>query len=223
MPLIDLFHKIGRLRGRFGSRVFETAVGVKYRGIGFDSDRFQECVIRETPFTSSGVSFADLLLPPDMLKDSHASCAMSLLESPHFRMIQEIMAGTLHAGSEYLWRCAMGTLDNRPPLVFSVNFLLDRHRLFYRDLQEGKKMYVYVVKIMLEDKKAFVIVDGKHRAAAAVAYGRPDSLLLRVVSGTFFEDRFFQRLYGYTLKKSPLEYSKNQKLIRVLQHESSLT
>lgn len=223
MPLIELCHKIGAVRRRFGPRVFETAVGIKYRGIGFDSDRFQESVTREIPLTSSGVLFADLLLPPDMLKDCHTSCTKPLPESPHFRMIQEIMAGKLHAGSEYLWRCARGTLDNRPPLAFSVNFLLERHRLFCRDLQEGKKMYVYAVKIMLEDKKVFVIVDGKHRTAAAAAYGRPDSLLLRVVSGTFIEDRFFQRLYGYTLKKNPMEYSKNQKLIRVLQHESSLT
>ncbi|MCG2659189.1 MAG: hypothetical protein L6437_02955 [Kiritimatiellae bacterium] len=204
-------------------RIFQTETGVKYRFSGFDSDRFSEYVIHEIPFVSAGISFSDLLAPPDLLRDRYTTCGQSVLRSPYYQLINEIFSGTLKPNSEYLTRCRKGTLDARLPSDPSLEFLMQKFQMQQAALLSGKVITIFVVKATLRGNSAYVIADGKHRAALVAAYNRPESLLMRVISTDFVRDSFFSKVYSYTLRMDPAEYSINQGMIKVLQNEHQIT
>lgn len=200
-------------------RLFQTDVGVKYRSGGFDSKRFSEYVIHDIPFVSAGISFSDLLMPPDLLRDRYTICGQSVLRSPHYHLIEEIVSKTLTPNSEYVARCRMGTLDARLPADLSLEFLMQKYQAQRAELDGGEMAMVFVVEATLKGKTSYIIVDGKHRAALVAVDQRPESLLLRVVSNEFARDPFFRKVYSYTLRMDPAEYSINQEMIKVLQNE----
>ena len=201
-------------------RLFQTAVGVKYRSIGFDSKRFEEYVIRDMPFAASGISFSDLLMPPDLLRNRYTVCGQSVFQSPHYHLIEQIVAGKLKPDSDYLNRRRTGTLDARLPADLPLEFLMRKYQLRWADMDRGAAVSIFAVEAKVMNKTAYIIVDGKHRAALIAVYQRPESLLLRVISSQFVRDPFFHKVYSYMLKMDPAEFSINQGMIRVLRNES---
>jgi len=203
---------------RFGSlskpAVFETQVGVKYRFIRFDSNRFSEHIIQTVPFLSASISFSDLVMPPDLLKNAYTQCTQPVTQSAHYKLIEEICTETLTSNSEYIARSKMGTLDARLPTNPSLETLIHKCQTSQSELFGGKLMEIFVIKVMLEDRPAYVIADGKHRAALVAYHNQPQSLLLQVISAGFIRDHFFNQIYSYTLNMNPIEYSRNQEMIK---------
>jgi hypothetical protein len=198
---------------------FETEVGVKCRLGRFNSERFRDYVEYESPFLSISCDFADLLMPADFLRDRFTLCGMSLPESPYVRLMEEIASGALAADSEYVSRCRAGTLDSRQPFSPSLEGLQDCYRLRVRELSENRPFYVYVRRVLWRGETAYVIADGKHRAALAASLNRPECLRLRFVSGDALREPFFQQTYAHVLSLDPLEYSINQQMIKAIQDE----
>jgi len=213
-----------RFLRRFLSRkrlvVFETGVGVKYRFGRFDSSRFSEYVIQEVPFTSTGLHFSELVIPLDLLRNRYTSCGRALLQSAHFRLMEEIENGTLTPDSEYISRCKLGTLDARLPFSPELEYLTRRYQLQKEELLQGKTVTIFVIQASLRDKPTYIIADGKHRAALVAYLDRPELLRIRLLSNAFAQDPFFQQVYSYTLGLDPREYSINQEMIKVILNES---
>lgn len=203
-----------RLAGVFKASVFETQVGVKYRFIRFNSNRFGEHIIQTVPFLSANISFSDLVMPPDLLKNAYTQCGQPLTQSAHYKLIEEICTETLTLNSEYIVRSKMGTLDARLPTNPSLEALTHKCQTRQSELFGGKLMKIFVIKVMLKDKPAYVIADGKHRATLVAYHNQPQSLLLQIISAGFIRDHFFNQIYSYTLNMNPIEYSRNQEMIK---------
>jgi hypothetical protein len=212
-----------RVVDRLEPRVFQTEAGVKYRLPGFDSDRFKDYLVREVPFTETGASFSELLLPPDLLRNRYTTSGQSILCSPHNHLFKQIIANALTEENDYLLRTRKGTLDARLPFSPSLPYMMQRFNLQREALFSKKSIVVHVVKSLWQNKPVYVIFDGKHRAALAAAFERPESLLLRVIANDVIMDPFFRRVYAYTLRRDPVEYSINQEMIRALQNEPQIT
>ncbi|NIM96334.1 MAG: hypothetical protein GTO18_21765 [Anaerolineales bacterium] len=200
--------------------VFETEVGVKYRFGRFDSNKFVDYVIQEVPFQSLGISFSDLVLPPDLLRDRYTLCGMALPLSPHFQLMEEIDTGTLAMGSEYMSRCKMGTLDARLPSNPRMTDLTQQYWRQKKEMIQHETVTISVIKVSLGSRQKYVIADGKHRAAMVAYFDRPEYLHLRLLSNAFTQDPFFQHVYSYTLGLDSHEYSINQDVIRAILDES---
>jgi len=200
-------------------QVFQTDTGIKYRFGSYDSNRFGEYVIQDIPFVSANIIFPNLIMGADLLQNRYTLCGRSVLQSPHYRLIEEIVTGTLTADSEYVARSRMGTLDARLPSDIALDSLIQKCQRRQAELFSGKMMSIFVIKIILGGKPAYVIADGKHRAALVAYYNRPESLLLRVISNEYVREPFFSDIYSYTLEMSPEEYSINQDMIKALRNE----
>lgn len=200
--------------------VFQTTVGVKYHFIRFDSNRFSEYVIQTIPFVTADISFSDLVMPPDLLQNRYTLCGQSVTRSPHYRLIEEICMGVLTLDSEYIMRSKTGTLDARLPTNPTLEFLIHKCQTRQAEMFSGKTMTIFVTKVTLRDKLAYVIADGKHRAALAAYHNKPESLLMQVISKEFVRDRFFSKVYSHTLNMDPAEYSINQEMIKMLKDMS---
>lgn len=200
--------------------VFETGVGVKYRFGRFDSNQFSDFVIQEVSFKSLDLRFSELVMPPDLLRDSYTLCGMALPLSPHFQLMEEIDTGTLEMGSEYIARRKMGTLDAQLPFNPDTGDLIRQYWRRKKELIRRKTVTISVIKVSLEGEEKYVIADGKHRGATVAYLDCPEYLYLRVLSKAFTQDPFFQHVYSFTLGLDSHEYSINQDLIRVILDES---
>ena len=209
-----------RLNSPFGLNIFETSVGVKYKYGRFDSSQFRNCVIRTTRFLSLNITFDDLIMPPDLLRNRYTLCGASILHSPHYKLIKDISVGVLTRDSEYLFRCRSGTLDARLPTNPEPGVLMQECQLRRQDLLERQVMKVYVLEVPLGGKPKYMIVDGKHSAALIAYDNRPECLQLEFVSNEFVQEPFFLQVYSYTLGLDSREYSINQEMIKSIQNES---
>lgn len=202
--------------------VFETSVGVKYQNGRFDSSRFDEYVTHDIPYESAEIRFADLVLPPDLLRNRYTLCGKSILDSPHYHLIDAIARGRLTSEHEYLTRVMMGTLDARLPKKTTVEFLLHKFQARQAELLRGDTVTIYVIKMTFQDRPVYVIADGKHRAAMVAYFNFPELLHLRVISGDFAKEPFFSNVYSYTLNMNQTEYSINQEMIKACQNEPQI-
>lgn len=206
--------------------VFESEVGIKYRYGRFNSHQFSEYVLQDLPFSQANITFADLVMPPDLLRNQHTHCSKPILQSPHYQLIKELAQETLTPNSVYITLAASGTLDARLPQSAKLSYLYNTFQTRQTELWQGKTLVIYVTPIILHEKLVYVIADGKHRAALCAYYKRPESLFLRVISNEFVKDPFFNEVYSYTLKMTPTEYSINQEMIKMIkayQHEYQVT
>jgi hypothetical protein len=177
-------------------------------------------VIQEIPFTATNLDFSSLVMPPDLLRNRYTLCGNMVLQSPHYRLIEELAHGTLTFDSEYITRATLGTLDARVPGKPALEYLASKHQLRREELFSDKRIEIFVTEVVIKEKRVYVIADGKHRAALVAYYNRPESLHLRVISNEFCQDPFFRSVYGFMLSKDPQGYSINQEMIKALQNAS---
>ena len=199
--------------------VYETTKGVKYQFGRFNSDRFNEYFQEEYSFLSTGLTFSNLLFPPDLLRNSYTQCGISLTSSAHFRLMEEIENRSINSTSEYIMRCSLGTLDARLPFNPGVNKLIQR----YQDQKElilGNSI-VRISAILINSVKnpSYIILDGKHRAAQLAFFDKPELLRIQLISKEFANSSFFRKVYSYVLALDPSEYSINQKIIKEILDE----
>ncbi|MDI6827164.1 MAG: hypothetical protein QME62_01625 [Armatimonadota bacterium] len=200
----------------------ETNVGLKCLFGRFSSDRLNEYVFDEMPFSSTSLELSDLLLSTDFLRDRYTLCGVDLLQSPHFRLMQEMATGTLTHESEYVLRCQSGTLDSRLPFDPDLSQLRKYYNLRLEELKERKRFYIYVRQVTLNGRIVCLIADGKHRAALAAYLERTKCLYLRYVSSEVNNEPFFRQVFDRVLTLDPQEYSINQMMIRAIQHEPTV-
>lgn len=211
-------------RGRQGVRspsLYETDVGVKYRHAYFDSARFSEYIEDEFVLGSLDLPFSDFLMPPDLLRNAYTNCGKSILESPHYQLMNELESGTFsEAGSNYLRRSKSGTLDARSPVNVDPKFIREKFKMRKEELLRGGYLTVTVFRLCLKQRSRYVIADGKHRIAMAALLSCPQQLLLRRISRRFSDDPFFHRIYSFILTLEPNDYSINQQIIKAILNES---
>ena len=200
--------------------VFETDAGVKYEFGRFDSNHFSRFLIREESFPSVVQSFSELVVNPDLLRNRYALCGTAITETPYFQLMADIDTGVLTPDSDYVRRAGNGTLDHRLPYSYDLDFLHHQYRLRCQELTERGEFTISVIRVSLQNRQRYVILDGKHKAAMAAYLHRPESLRLRFLSNGFSRDTFFRRVYAYTLARDPDEYSINQTMIRAILNES---
>ncbi|MDH7482327.1 MAG: hypothetical protein QHH26_10200 [Armatimonadota bacterium] len=199
--------------------VFETEAGLKCLFGRFSSNRLDEYVEDEMPLKSAFVDSSDLLLSADFLRDRYTLCGVSLLQSPHFSLMQQMASGTLTQDSDYVLRCKSGTLDSRLPFDPDLEQLRHCFQLRLGELNENKPFYIYVRRIIFKEKPVYLIADGKHKAALATYFNRTDCLYLRFVSSKVNQEPFFRQIYDRILSLDPQEYSINQNFIRAIRDE----
>lgn len=202
-------------------QVFETSVGVKYKNGWYDSNRFDDYTVDEIPFLSSGCSFDNLLLPPDLLRNEHTSCGKSILQSPHYSLMSAIESHSSLHDCDYIKRASAGTLDGRLPSNPSLKLLVDYYQTRKTELTLSNTFVVMVLSLANTNYGGsnYMLVDGKHRAVLAAYLDKPHLLCLRLVSAKFAEDPFFQSIYSYVLQMDTKLYSVNQKMIRAILNE----
>jgi hypothetical protein len=193
---------------------YETSVGLKYRGARFDSRLFSEHVVDALPLSGCPGGFSRLLMPPDLLRNQFTLCGKPIIESPHFGLMQAIEAGTLAEDVEYARRMRKGTLDARPPARTRLERLAESYRQCKDDLAANHVLEILVIRMIWRGESAYVIADGKHRAAVAAALNKPESVSLQVISRDFALHPFFEFLYGRVLDLKSADYTINQDMIK---------
>jgi hypothetical protein len=221
-------HRVQRLWQKIHERqpgwssfeVFETDVGIKFRHGRFNSDKFNQFVIGEKALVEfPSITFSNLLLPPDLLKNKYTLCGRELLQSPHFRLMKAIGDGIFDSENEYVLRYKQGTLDARLPERLDPEQLVQKYQQRRNELKRVGVFTIHVVEVLLENKPSYIIVDGKHRAAMIASLGSPESLRLRLVSKNYSNEFFFKEVYTYCLNSDPGEYSINQQIIKAIINE----
>lgn len=193
---------------------FQTGVGVKCRLGRFDSRRLDDFVEAECPFESTKLKFSDLLMPADLLRNRYTICGVSLMQSPHYRLMEDISSGNLTSESEYVRRCRLGAVDSRPAYNPILTSLVEKYERRLREFRSNQVFEVYVRSVIWRGDWVLVIADGKHRAALAAFLHRADLVRLRYLSKSFLEEPFFRQVHSHVMRLSPSEYSINQEMIR---------
>ena len=200
--------------------VYETEVGIKYRYGRFDSDKFNQFLIGEKAFgESSSVTFLNLLLPPDLLKNQYTLCGKALLYSPHLQFMKAMGDGVSDMENEYVLRYQRGTLDARLPEKFDMERMVQKYRERRNELKKVGAFTVYVVEVWLKNEPGYVILDGKHRAAMIASLECSELLRVCLVSKIYANDFFFKEIYTYCLNSDPGEYYINQQVIKAITNE----
>lgn len=199
--------------------VFETEVGVKYRNGSFNSKQFSELVESEGFLSDYKIQFSDLILTPDLLLNRHTFGVSEIAKSPHFRLMQEIVSDTLSETSEYVELSRSGRLDPRSPCAVEIDRLIKTYAERKEELKQVGFFAIHVLKVVIDGEVKYIILDGKHRAAMLAHLNQPQSLYLRITSGTYAQHPFFHKVYSYMLSRDPGEYSINQKIIRAILNE----
>jgi len=199
--------------------IFKTPVGIKYKFSYFRSEQLSRYIEDEFAFTEAELTFADLLLSPDLLKNDYTLCGQAITTSPHYRLMEEIGAGTLTLKSDYAQRQQTGTLDARQPHPADLTNLSQKYAAQKEKLIQNGIINICAVPVNLH-KTQYVILDGKHRAALVAQLHQPHALRISRLSKAFVREAFFHQLYAYTLRQTPSVYSSNQNLIRAIYNES---
>ena len=194
--------------------VYETSVGLKYRGAHFDSRLFAEHVVDALPLSDCPGGLSRLLMPPDLLRNQFTMCGTPVTESPHFGLMQAIESGTLTESVDYVRRMRKGMLDARPPAETPLERLAGSYQQRKDGLAASHVFEIFVIRMTWRGEPSYVIADGKHRAAVAAALNRPESLFLHVISRDFAERPFFQFVYGRVLDTKSPDYTINQDMIK---------
>jgi hypothetical protein len=198
--------------------LFETSVGVKYKNSRCRSDYFGRYSPERLDFLTANLTWADLVLPPDLLKNPFTSCGKSVLESPHYELMAALGRGA--APLAYMERVRAGTLDGRLPGSASAAFVKRQYQSRLEEVTRNGTVTVWVTPVRWRDECRYMIVDGKHRAALLAQLNRPESLTLQVVTNGFAQDPFFESIYSYVLKLDSPDYSINQEMIQAIRDES---
>ena len=201
--------------------IYETDVGIKYVNGTFNSDQF------DTYPTCKKVCLSDLsdpgsslVCPPDLLKNSYTWSGVSILESPHFELMEEMKTGRLSPSNKYLLCSLQGTLDARPPFRLKVRQVKKKYYSRKKEFESGKRFEVKVLGIMQSGSPKIVIADGKHRLAFALSTGMTNNIILNFLPNTFAYDPFFKQIFNKVLEMPFKHYSKNQQLIREIYDKS---
>lgn len=198
--------------------LFETRVGVKYKNSDFRSDYFGRYSPQTVDFSAAHLSWDDLLLPPDLLKNPFTNCGKTVLASPHFELMVALQRGA--APLAYMKRVRAGTLDGRLPGYADAAFLKRQYQKRLAALARNGRVSVWVTPIVWRGQPKYMIVDGKHRAALVAQLNRPEALRLQVITHGFAQDPFFQTIYSFVQSLKPDDYSINQEMIQAVLYES---
>ncbi len=218
-PIMSRF--ITKLRTLAGQKFHITKDGIKYSNVGYNSDQFSTYVTNEANLQQLDVSFSDLILPPDALKNQYTWAGKSIDESPHYRLIHELATGVLTQSSEYVQLCLAGRLDARRPFRPKLRKLQKIFDERMGELSRNRPFDIFVYQPARTEK--IIIADGKHRAALAAYMGKPDIVRLNFISQEVFLNPFFVGFYGQVLNAASFEYSINQHLIRLMMEPSEET
>lgn len=153
-------------------RVLETSVGYKLINVGLFRTNGESVLPSEALVSDDCVEIApsNLLLSIDYLKDSYTLLGCSILDSPHYKLMEALDKGEDIQKTEYMLRFKKGTLDARyPHCVKDFSFFHDKYKTMKKKLEENTVDPIVVFKV----GDVFYIKDGKHRAALCAYFKRP--------------------------------------------------
>lgn len=146
------------------SVTFETHAGIKRFNPYFPTVQIQD----EKEFY---VSPTELFLGVDFLKDNFTLLGVSVIDSPHYRLVDTIKKEEDCEQTEYVQRMLEGKLDERLPIV---SYILEKgyfQRNYRKDVYEIEKNEYKPVIVYRIDNRLY-IHDGKHHAATAAVLGK---------------------------------------------------
>lgn len=148
--------------------LYESKVGIKCCNQLISSSMFKHHstdVVMEVPSDQ-------LLLCVDNLKDPYTLIDTKIIDSPHYELVQTISKGQHIAGSAYVKRRALGTLDAMSAVKVNADYLRNRENSLRNLIDQIKAGFSEPVMILrLGD--ACYLSDGKHRAAIHAYLGLP--------------------------------------------------
>lgn len=210
--LLNLLKKLGIYSG---THFYETKVGIKSVGNIFDSTVFARYCTRGVCLENSGLTFEDLLLPPDGLKDCYSFSGRSILDSPHIQLIHDLVESKPSSEIAYLQYARAGILDNRRKIKLSDVQLRNYFQKRMAQVEANKRFDVFVYQPLPQSNK-LIIVDGKHRVALAACLDRPELLQLNYVTVEPFRHPYFETFYQVILRAPSTEYAINQQVISLI-------
>jgi len=174
------------------SILYECKVGIKCTNQLVSSEMFNYFVSGET----KSVHPENLYLTFDGLKDSYTLLARSVVNSPHFELMQILQDGGDVLHSDYLSRVVNGTLDFRSGQKIGNNytgFLRNKYNERINSIENDLYIPVKIFKV----NEKYYIADGKHTAAVCALVGVSPRC---IDVSTLVYDSFFWWIYRKMLK-----------------------
>lgn len=155
----------------------------------------------------------DLLLGIDGLKDKYTNCGKTIIDSPHYRFMDELAQGINLKKSEYINLERIGALDGRDSFwrPNSYHKKLYKERSDKKNGNQGNLVSLYIVN------NKYYISDGKHRVAL-MAYMNIEKITCMVIQFDNSTLQYFKILYRMMKANSSL-YSLNLQLLEEILKE----
>lgn len=195
------------LRRHHAGLLYHSKVGVKALNPTYDADYIR----RARGPAPVALPAQDLLLSVDGLNDDHALTGMTVAQSPHARLMEDLLAGRPVEDSDYVRRCEAGTIDFRRPRSMptpALRRLEDRFKSAWAEAEAGRQPPILVLRMGGQN----FIADGKHRAAVQALRGTTIQCI--DVTG-WVADSFMARIASL-MHERPARYTRNLAVLDVL-------
>ena len=159
-------------------------------------------------FTTQELSPEQLFLFIDGLVNEETLADLNIAESPHYQLISRMIASESFMDCDYVIRAEAGTLDMRPPTLYSVAYYQERHNELMAKIRKGGKDPILVLQL----KEKYYMLDGKHRAAYfATQNQRIEAKVFSSLKGEPFTEDVYQKM----AKNNSSQFSKNLDLLKI--------
>ena len=182
---------------------FENGVGIKaFNKPPFDVKSCQHRAFKE-------IDINDIYLGFDGLKDEYTHIEMSLKDSPHFELINNVFSGNDISKTQYVKEEINGRLDGRFEMAYSKS-LLKLHIKLAQTANKQKNL-----PIVYNLGRRYYVIDGKHRLATSLICNKKTVKCIEVSSDEVANHKYSISLLEM-MKRRPSEYSKNIKHLELL-------
>lgn len=216
--MAELVNKFDRLL-RENNIVFlyENKFGIKHLGRKFLSSEYSNFFINKIKFSDLRISPDDLLISLDFLKDDFSLVGCPVSEGPYRELMKLLKENIPLENSDYMRRCALGTLDWRRGFKIDIGFLkrvlVEKARMF----DKGHDLIqISGIRIHVNNEQKWLIEDGKHTLALCLEYQIYD-FYINEVNPILYQSEFF--LKYYTKMRNKRTYSKNILFYKSILHE----